>query len=200
MVRFQLNTQRALAGLLEEAGVLHQLYAQKSHAFFSELEAFLNKAAAIFQQEKLLSQTSRMNTLGSNLVALRSDYDPYRYVRLDKDKRDTKYVIGLQIFKDGQEVLLNSYEQGEEKIAQATELLENLVLSFSQHLGKDISQFYRETCHEKPETLWHSMGIDPNFALYQKKVLLLVGYYDVLILLDQIVAASFGPQIKLSPL
>lgn len=175
--------------ILERLKAIHGQLQQRNSVFFQTLEMEIKNAESFFQRIGLTAQSAKTNTLVSNLASLKSGYNPYTYTLLDKNQRDAKYVIGLQILHIFQDLLLAEIEKHEHALEIAKEMVENLLLSFLQRAPADLTINASDA-----DILWRKMSEDEQFALFQKKILLSVHREDAVILLDKAISKLAEPE------
>ena len=168
---------------------VHAHYQQRNFEFFESVEVELQEAESFFQKHNFNVHASKATSLLSNLSALRSGFNPFTHQRLEKNQRNAKYAVGLQIVQELEGILLASLDKQEQKIEQAKEMIEGLLLSFLQKMPQDLALSLSDT-----RSLWHQMGKDAQSALFQKKVLLTVHQEDALILIDQALSQLLQPE------
>jgi|GEM_PF-2563679 len=175
--------------ILERLHAIHGQLQQRNSVFFQSLDVEIRNTETFFQKHGLTSQSAKTNTLVSNLATLRNGYNPYTYALLDKNQRDSKYVIGLQILHIFQDLLLAEIDKHEQSLEMAKEMVENLLLSYLQRAPSNLTINATDA-----EPLWRKMSEDEQFALFQKKILLSVHREDAVILLDKAISKLAEPE------
>lgn len=175
--------------ILERLHAIHGQLQHRNSIFFQSLDIEIRNTESFFQKHGLTSQSAKTNTLVSNLATLRNGFNPYTYTLLDKNQRDAKYVIGLQILHTFQDLLLIEISKHEQSLEVANEMVGNLLLSYLQRAPANLTINATDA-----EILWRKMGEDEQFALFQKKILLSIHREDAIILLDKAINKLAEPE------
>jgi hypothetical protein len=125
----------------------------------------------------------------AELVTAQRGINPYTLQKQNVGRNEMLSSVMFKILQALEVQLRTYYLAGDEKLQQAKDLISQIIVAALQGgllTNLDIEKIKTQ---KQTETAWKKLGEDANISLGQKRVLLLVNFYDVIILFDELITA-----------
>lgn len=179
----QLN---GLAGTLSE---VFRLYNDRKMELNESLLAFLDQAADIYNERGHQQKETQVLSLKAELVTALRAVNPLTLEKVTQRRHEMQSGIAFRVLQSVELRVRNDLEEVGGRLQQAEELLSQIVVAAIQKGLISDAAIAASTTQTAIESLWRSLAADADIANAQKRLLLMVSIYDVLLLLDKLLAS-----------
>ena len=176
--------QKQIKELIEQLILLNGLYAKRSFSFEQQLIEFLENSLKLFEQMNKSSQSAKISELRIYLETAQRGINPQTLQRLKTGKRENLWIASFHILEEISHLLQDAIEEVDEKIDQARELIEQVILLAIQSklIGdEDLKKLQHQ---EQIAQLWSRLSQNEQVNLIDKRLKLSITGEDIIILCD----------------
>lgn len=152
----------------------------------------LDTAIRSFSEANDLAKVSQLESLKAEFATSERGIDPYTLQKVTVGRRGLNRTVAFKILQAAEAILRQELNDVTTHLKDVSLLIQNIVLSAVQSGFLTSEQIQEARSQEAVETIWNELGKDAALGLAQKKVLLAIGIYDALIILDDILATFRG--------
>jgi len=163
---------------------INRLYVERSFSFDTILLTFIEESMEFFEQIGESSNSSKISQLTIYLETAKRGINPQTLQKLKIGKRENIWIASYHVLDTLENMHQNTLVELELKITQATELVEQVILSAVQ--SKLISEADLNKLHNQDEitNLWKSLSKNEQVKLIERKLKLSITHEDIIILCD----------------
>lgn len=184
--------QKEVSSLIERLNYLHILYVQKSFDMEKELLLFLEDTKDFYKLIGLSNDELRTGELISCVHTALNGFNPRTLEKLRIGKRDNFTVTCFYCLNEVGSILKKSLDQVKHELAEATEVIKNILLSVLQTAGLAAEELFQYDTVEKCEVLWNRLIADVQIDLFDKKLKTTITEKDIFLLLDATILKMQG--------
>lgn len=184
MTRFYLNDQKKIqiaTGLFTDA--LAQFNAREFDADKALLKA-LNETIAIYKELGKTDRENEFQTLKAEWITAQRGINPITFEKVTQRRTEMVNMISFKVMQKASQYLGTDAQEVDAKINEVTLLIGQIIVAAFQNGMLTLEMITNATTQEQKTALWEGLSADPNIAIGQKRVLLMVNKYDVLIIFD----------------
>lgn len=184
MTRFYLNDQKKIqiaTGLFTDA--LAQFNAREFDADKALLKA-LNVTIAIYKELGKTDRENEFQTLKAEWITAQRGINPITFEKVTQRRTEMVNMISFKVMQKASQYLGTDAQDAEARINEVSLLIGQIIVAAFQNGLLTMEMIANATTQELKTALWEGLSADPNIAIGQKRVLLMVNKYDVLIIFD----------------
>ena len=177
-----------LSGLAGTLSGVFRLYNDRKTELNDSLLAFLDDAAAVYKDRGHQEKETQVLSLKAELITALRAINPVTLEKVTLRRHEMQSGIAFKVLQSVELRLRSDVEEVSVSLRQAEDLLSQIIVVAIQK-GLITDPVIAETTTQASiAALWKSMAADADIALAQKRLLLMVSIYDVLLLLDKLLA------------
>ena len=176
--------KQRLEEFLYQLTVLNQYYIERRYELEDELVLFLEKLEHFFQELGESNYQAKVSHLLVYYHTAKRGINPQTLEKLKLGKRENSWIGIFHVLESVTEILTDDYEQLNEKLEEASALLNPLILSAIQSKLITEKQLEALEKRENLESLWIELLAHEQVMLIEKKLKLSMEKEDIFILLD----------------
>jgi len=177
-----------LSGLAGTLSGVFRLYNDRKTELNDSLLAFLDDAAAVYKDRGHQEKETQVLSLKAELITALRSINPVTLEKVTLRRHEMQSGIAFKVLQSVELRLRSDVEEVSVSLRQAEDLLSQIIVVAIQK-GLITDPVIAETTTQASiAALWKSMDADADIALAQKRLLLMVSIYDVLLLLDELLA------------
>lgn len=187
MTRFYLNDQKKIqtaTGLFTDA--LAQFNAREFDADKALLKA-LNETIAIYKELGKTDRENEFQTLKAEWITAQRGVNPISFERVTQRRSEMVNMISFKVMQRASQLMNTDIQEVDAKINEVSLLIGQIIVAAFQNGLLTTDAIKDAKTSEQKTALWEGLSADPNIAIGQKRVLLMVNRYDILILFDDMV-------------
>lgn len=184
MTRFYLNDQKKIntaTALFTEA--LQQFNARDYDADKALLKA-LNETIAIYRELGKTDRENEFQTLKAEWLTAQRGINPISFEKVTQRRTEMVNMISFKIMQRASQLMNTDIQEVDARINEVTLLIGQIIVAAFQNGLLTTDAIKDAKTQKQKEMLWDALGADANLAIGQKRVLLMVNKYDVLIIFD----------------
>jgi hypothetical protein len=167
--------------------IIHQLYWGKKYEFLEELDTFLSELIEFLQTHNLSRPSSEITRFKSQLTMVLRGWNPHNSEKIMTSKRDVQWAVAQDVLQNTHKVLEMELDKYENIIHDAEQTIGALLLNAIQLKIISLDVLKKVKSQKKREAIWQAISTNENTLLVQKKLLLVINFYDAIIILDKII-------------
>ena len=178
-----------LSGLAAALSGVFRLYNDRKTELNDSLLAFLDDAAGVYKDRGHQQKETQVLSLKAELITALRAINPITLERVTQRRHEMQSGIAFRVLQSVELRVRNDLEEVGGSLRQAEELLTQIVVAAIQKGLMSEATIAATTTQPAIEALWRSFAADADIAVAQKRLLLMVSIYDVLLLLDKLLAS-----------
>jgi len=179
------NKQR-LEELINRLSLLNTLYIDRSFSFDAQLIDFMRESEMLFEELGESGKVSQVSQLNIYFVTAQKGINPQTLEKLRIGKRENIWIASYHVLDGMSDLMQASIMKVEGEISQATELIEQVILSVIQSglIGDvDLKELHDQ---ESIKKLWNNLTQNEQVKLIERKLKLSVMQDDIIIICDKV--------------
>lgn len=187
MQKFLINEQNKLDVLIKSLTQTLSKFNNKDYDATQSVINLLKENINGFEGLGNSIKESEIQILLSEVLSAKAGINPITYQKQTNGRLELLNSICLKALQQLQQILAQFYNQNNEKLEQAKELISQIITAGLQEgliTAADIQKYKSVADAEK---YCAKMTKNKNIALGEKRVLLIVSRYDCLLILDEII-------------
>jgi uncharacterized protein YacL (UPF0231 family) len=186
MTRFYLNEQNKLKTAIEAVTRAVLKFNARDFDADQTLLLALNETAAIYKELGKTDRENECQTLKAEWITAQRGINPISFEKITSRRGEMLSTISFKVMQRVGHLLNLDVEEVDAKLNEVSALISQVIVAAFQG-GLLTEQIVRDAkTQEEKERLWVSLGADANIAIGQKRVLLQVNRFDVLIVFDEL--------------
>lgn len=184
MNRFYLNDQKKIQTATEFFNTaLQQFNAREFDADKALLKA-LNETIAIYKELGKTDRESEFQALKAEWITAQRGINPISFEKVTLRRSEMVSMICFKVMQRASQLLNTDQQDVDAKIAEVSALIAQIIVAAFQGGLLTTEMIVNARTQKEKELLWDGLSADANIAIGQKRVLLMVNRYDVIILFD----------------
>lgn len=172
--------------LIAKLSLLNALYIGRSFSFDTKLTDFMKGSEMLFEQLGESGKISQISQLNIYFETAQKGINPQTLEKLKIGKRENVWIAAYHILDGMSDLLQDSIAKIEIKIDQATELIEQVILSAIQSGLIDDIDLKKLHDQESIKKLWGNLTQNEQVKLIDRKLKLSVMQDDIIIICDKV--------------
>jgi len=172
--------------LIAKLSLLNTLYIDRSVSFDTQLTDFMKESWILFEQLGESGKNSQISQLNIYFETAQKGINPQTLEKLKIGKRENVWIAAYHVLNAMSDLLQDSIMKVELEIGQATELIEQVILSAIQ-LGLisviDLKELHSQ---ESIKKLWENLTQNEQVKLIDIKLKFSVMQDDIIIICDKV--------------
>lgn len=184
MTRFYLNDQKKIqtaTGFFTDA--LAQFNARAFDADKALLKA-LNETIAIYKELGKSDRENEFQTLKAEWITAQRGINPISFEKVTQRRSEMVNMISFKIMQRASQLMSTDIQEVDAKINEVSLLIGQIIVAAFQNGLLTTEAISAATTQKQKKMLWDGLSADTNIAIGQKRVLLMVNRYDILILFN----------------
>jgi hypothetical protein len=177
-----------LTELLQALVAAFRLYDGRDPGVHAALLALLDRTAAACRDRGRADGESRMASLKAELTTALRGINPVTLEKLSTRRHEMQSGVAFKVLQAVEGQVRGDLEAVADRLRGAEDLITQIVIAALQKGLLTADAIAGATTSAALEALWQTLGADPEIALGQKRVLLLVSSYDALLLIDAVLS------------
>jgi len=172
--------------LISKLSLLNTLYISRSFSFDTQLMDLMKESEMLFEQSGESSKISQVSQLNIYFETAQKGINPRTLEKLKIGKRENVWIAAYHVLDGMSDLMQNSMIKVEFEIGQATELIEQVILSAIQSglIGDiDLKGLHDQ---ESIKKLWKNLTQNEQVKLIERKLKLSVMQDDIIIICDKV--------------
>ena len=172
--------------LIAKQSLLNTLYIERSFSFDTQLMDFMKENEVFFEQLGESGKISQISQLNIYFETAQKGINPQTLEKLKIGKRENMWISAYYVLDGMSDLLQESLSKVEFEINQATELMEQVILSAIQSglIGdNDLKELHTQ---ESIKKLWENLTQNQQVKLIERKLKLSVMQDDIIIICDKV--------------
>ena len=172
--------------LISKLSLLNTLYISRSFSFDTQLMDLMKESEMLFEQSGESSKISQVSQLNIYFETAQKGINPRTLEKLKIGKRENVWIAAYHVLDGMSDLMQNSMIKVEFEIGQATELIEQVILSAIQ--SGLISDIDLKELHDQEsiKKLWKNLTQNEQVKLIERKLKLSVMQDDIIIICDKV--------------
>ena len=172
--------------LISKLSLLNTLYISRSFSFDTQLMDFMKENEVLFEQLGESGKTSQISQLNIYFETAQKGINPQTLEKLKIGKRENMWISAYHVLDGMSDLLQESLGKVEFEINQATELMEQVILSAIQSGLINDSDLKELHTQESIKELWKNLTQNEQVKLIERKLKLSVMQDDIIIICDKV--------------
>ena len=171
---------------IAKLSLLNTLYIDRSFSFDTQLMDFMKESEMLFEQLGESSKISQISQLNIYFETAQKGINPQTLEKLKIGKRENVWIASYHVLDGMSDLMQDSIIKVELEIGQATELIEQVILSAIQSglIGDVDLKELRD--QESIKKLWRNLTQNEQVKLIERKLKLSVMQDDIIIICDKV--------------
>ena len=187
MQRFYHNDQQQLIQLLKAFSEVSAKYSRKDFDTDIALKALLDKTAARCKEAGHTDKESQVRLLQAELATAERGIHPETRERVTTRRNEMRMGVQLKVLQTLEQMLREELSAANIKLQEARDLVSQILLAGMQSGILSDAVLMEDNTEAELQILWKQLSADNNIALGQKRVLMMVSMYDILLLMDELI-------------
>ena len=187
MQRFYHNDQQQLMQLLKAFSEVSAKYSRKEFDTDIALKALLDKTAARCKEAGHTDKESQVRLLQAELATAERGIHPETRERVTTRRNEMRMGVQLKVLQTLEQMLREELSAANIKLQEARDLVSQILLAGMQSGILNDAVLMEDNTEAELQILWKQLSADNNIALGQKRVLMMVSMYDILLLMDELI-------------
>jgi len=188
MQRFYHNDQQQLIQLLNMFSEVSAKYSRKEFDTDIALKALLDKATARYKEAGHTDKESQARLLQAELATAERGIHPETRERVTSRRSDMKMGIQLKVLQTLEHLLREELAAAGNRLQEARDMLTQILLAAMQSGILNDAVLAGAATEADLQAIWKLLAADKNIALAQKRILVRVSMYDVLLLMEELIS------------
>jgi len=172
--------------LISKLSLLNTLYISRSFSFDTQLMDLMKESEMLFEQSGESSKISQVSQLNIYFETAQKGINPRTLEKLKIGKRENVWIAAYHVLDGMSDLMQDSIIKVEFEVGQATELIEQVILSAIQ--SGLISDIDLKELHDQEsiKKLWKNLTQNEQVKLIERKLKLSVMQDDIIIICDKV--------------
>lgn len=192
MQSFLFHEVQQLTGLERSLGDVFALYNDRSPAVSESLLHVLDDAAGVYKERGRDERAAQVLSLKAEIVTAQRAIHPVTLEKISVRRNEMQATIAFKVLQAIERQLRADLETSMETLERARDLLGQIIVAGVQKGLITDATIAAMTDQAAIEAWWTAIAADPDIALAQKRVLLLVSRFDVVVLAEALFSALRG--------
>lgn len=188
MQRFYHNDQQQLIQLLNVFNEVSAKYSRKEFDTDIALKALLDKAVTRYKDAGLTDKESQARLLQAELATAERGIHPETRERVTTRRSDMKMGVQLKVLQTLEHLLREELSAANDRLQEARDMLTQILLAAMQGGILNDATLANAGTEADLQAIWKLLAADKNIMLAQKRILMKVSMYDVLLLMEELIA------------
>lgn len=196
MQRFYFNDKQQFSQLLIAFNGVSEKFSRKDYDTDKALKQLLDNAIKAYKDAGFTDKESQLQVLRAELTSAEKSIHPLTYEKIMVRKGEMKMSICLKILQSLEQLFRNDYAFCNEKLQEARSMISQILLAGLQ--GGLVTDTLLDSTNTESELqkLWKLLATDANITLAQRRVLMSVSIYDVLLLMEELIGGMLKAGLK----
>ncbi|MRG48933.1 hypothetical protein GFS24_27730 [Chitinophaga sp. SYP-B3965] len=196
MQRFYYNDKQQFSQLLSAFNGVSEKFSKKDYDTDKALKQLLDNAIKVYKDAGFTDKESQLQVLRAELTSIEKNIHPLTYEKVTIRKGEMKMSICLKILQSIEQLLRHDYTYCTDKLQEVRNMISQILLAGLQ--GGLITDTLLDSTNTESELqkLWKLLATDANIALAQRRVLMSVSIYDVLLLMEELIGGMLKVGLK----
>lgn len=188
MQRFYHNDQQQLIQLLNLFNEVSAKYSRKEFDMDITLKALLDKAVTRYKDAGHTDKESQARLLQAELATAERGIHPETRERVTTRRSDMKMGVQLKVLQTLEHLLREELSAANGRLQEARDMLTQILLAAMQGGILNDATLANAGTEAELQAIWKLLAADKNIMLAQKRILMKVSMYDVLLLMEELIA------------
>lgn len=198
MQRFYHNDKQQLIQLLSVFNEVSAKYSRKDFDTDIALKALLDKAAARYKEGGHTDKESQVRLLQAEIATAERGIHPETRERVTTRRSEMRMGIQLKVLQTLEQMLREELTTANNKLQEARDIVAQILLAGMQGGILEDVVLTKDNNEAELQAIWKLLSADGNIVLGQKRVLMMVSMYDILLLMDELFAL-INQQLQIAP-
>ncbi len=185
--KFVTSKKEKVTELLKAASVLYESYNNKDYYFEANMLKMLDDVKGYYENENRYSGITMTESMKSDLLSTLKGIDPVKFEKIANGRRNLQLITAFKVLKETDNHLRTEFDTINSKLDEAEQIIGQVILSALQSGIIQFADLKENITHAEIETIWKKISNDMNLLLVQKKILLIVSFYDIIILTEKVI-------------
>lgn len=186
MQKFYFNELEKIGHLNEMVITVLKKYNRKEYDTDTTLLAFLDEAAKTYQERGYTGRENQVLSVKAGYITALKGTHPMTLERITVRRNEMQLGIAFKSLQVVAELIRTDMQNIDEKINEAKQLAGQIIIAAMQNGLLDTEKISKIKTQQQIETMWEGLSADANIAHAQKRMLLLVSRFDVMIICEEI--------------
>ena len=186
MKLFLYPQKQKLIEFLQEFKNLHCLYRQSDFSFPSKLLSQSEAIRAFFESISNNATVSRIQISETELYTAMAGIHPNSLEKLGKNRRTIQRGFSFQVLQSIESIVLEEYEQLEDKLASSEDLVGQIVLSALQQGVISTESLLKKASCALAKDVWQTVNAIPQLKLLNQKLSMQLSVLDITLIYEQV--------------
>ncbi len=189
MQKFYHNENAKITALLTQLNGVMNKFNSRDYDTDVVLLHCLEESINTYKSLGRIQRESQLQSLRAEFITAQRGTNPITLEKQNIRRHEMTNAIAFKVMQSTEQQLRQDFIENENMLKQAGDLIVQIIIAAIQGgLLTDVDILNIKESKDI-ENAWNKIGADPNIALGQKRVLLLVSKYDALILFDDLLSA-----------
>ena len=189
MQKFYHNENAKITALLNQLNVVMMKFNTRDFDTDISLLQCLDLSIYTYKELGRIQKESQLQSLKAEFITAQRGINPVTLEKQNIRRHEMTNTIAFKVIQATEQQLRQDFTENENMLKQAGDLIVQIIIAAVQGgLLTDVDILNIKDSKDV-ENAWNKIGADPNIALGQKRVLLLVSKYDAMILFDDLLSA-----------
>mgnify|MGYP001287950390 CR=1 FL=1 len=185
--KFVISRQEKVTGLLKKVSSLYESYNNREYDFEENLLKLLDDVKTYYENENRYAAITMTQSLKSDMLSTLKGIDPVKFEKITTGRRNLQLTTGFRVLKETDNHLRIELDNINAKLEEAEQIIGQVILTALQAGIISFEELKADITHTEIETMWKKISNDINLLLVQKKILLLVSYFDIIIKTEAVI-------------
>lgn len=196
MQRFYFHDKQQITQLLTGFNGVSEKFSKKDFDTDKALKLLLDNAIKVYKDAGMTDRESQLQVMRAEITSVEKGVHPLTYERITIRKGEMKMSICLKILQSLEQLLRGDFSNCNHKLQEARDMISQILLAGLQ--GGLVTDALMDSTNTEAELqkLWKLLATDANIALGQRRVLMTVSIYDVLLLMEELIGGMIKAGLK----
>lgn len=196
MQRFYFNDKQQFSQLLIAFNGVSEKFSKKDYDTDKALKQLLDNTIKVYKDAGFTDKESQLQMMRAELTSTEKNIHPLTYEKITVRKGEMKMSICLKTLQSLELLLRNDYTHCNDKLQEARDMISQVLLAGLQ--GGLLTDELLDSTNTESELqkVWKLLSTDNNIALGQRRVLMTVSIYDVLLLMEELIGGMLKAGLK----
>lgn len=196
MQRFYFNDKQQISQLLMAFNGVSEKFSKKDFDTDKALKQLLDNAIKVYKDAGFTDKESQLQLMRAELTSVEKGIHPLTYEKIMVRKGEMKMSICLKTLQSLEQLLRSDFSHCNDKLQEARDMISQILLAALQ--GGLVTDALLDSTNTESELqkLWKLLATDANIALGQRRVLMSVSIYDVLLLMEELIGGMLKAGLK----
>lgn len=196
MQRFYYNDKQQISQLLVAFNGVSEKFSKKDFDTDKALKQLLDNAIKVYKDAGFTDKESQLQLMRAELTSVEKGIHPLTYEKVMVRKGEMKMSICLKTLQSLEQLFRGDFSHCNDKLQEARDMISQILLAALQ--GGLVTDKLLDSTNTESELqkLWKLLATDANIALGQRRVLMSVSIYDVLLLMEELIGGMLKSGLK----